>query len=57
MNFYNTLDTKKKLLFIFLTFVVIGFFTQTIFKGLDNSCDLMWQPTKLFWSGINHYEY
>ena len=57
MNFYNTLDTKKKILFIFLTFVVIGFFTQTIFKGLDNSCDLMWQPTKLFWSGINHYEY
>ena len=57
MNFYNTLDTKKKLLFIFLTFVVIGFFTQTIFKGLDNSCDLMWQPSKIFWSGVNHYEY
>ena len=57
MSFYSALDTKKKILFIFLFLVVLSFFTQTLFKGLENSCDLMWQPSKLFWSGINHYEY
>ena len=57
MSFYSALDTKKKILFIFLFLVVLSFFTQTLFKGLENSCDLMWQPTKLFWRGINHYEY
>ena len=56
-SFFFDLDLRKKTLFIFLLIVVIGFFTQTIFKGLENSCDLMWQPSKIFWDKINHYEY
>ncbi len=56
-SFFFELNNKKKFLFVFLTIIVFSFFTQTIFKGLQNSCDLMWQPTKLFWDGINHYEY
>jgi|TARA_B110000483_G_C18137427_1_gene520070 hypothetical protein len=56
-TFFFELNNKKKFLFVFLLFVVVSFFIQTIFKGLNNSCDLMWQPSKLFWEGINHYEY
>lgn len=56
-SFFFGLDVKKKALFIFLTILVISFFIQTILKGFDNSCDLMWQPSKIFWDGINHYEY
>ena len=37
--------------------LVAAFFLQTILKGLSNSCDLMWQPTIIFWEGTNHYEY
>ena len=46
---------KNKLLF-FLIFVTILFFVDTIFKGLENSCDFQWQPASLFWDGINHYQ-
>ena len=56
-SFFSELDFKKKSLFIFLSILVIGFFTQTFLKGLENSCDLMWQPSKIFWDKINHYEY
>ena len=57
MEFILKLSNKNKIIFIFLSIVVVSFFIQTIFKGLSNSCDLMWQPSKLFWDGINHYEY
>ena len=57
MNFFFKLSNRNKIIFIFLTIIVISFFTQTIFKGLSNSCDLMWQPSKIFWDGVNHYEY
>jgi len=57
MNFFFKLTNRNKLIFSFLTIVVVGFFIQTISKGLANSCDLMWQPSKIFWEGINHYEY
>ncbi len=57
MNFFLKLNNKNRTIFIFLSIVVVSFFIQTIFKGLDNSCDLMWQPSKIFWNGINHYEY
>ena len=57
MDFILKLSNKKKIIYIILTIVVVSFFTQTITKGLANSCDLMWQPSKLFWDGINHYEY
>ena len=57
MNFFFKLSNRNKIIFISLTIIVISFFTQTIFKGLSNSCDLMWQPSKIFWDGVNHYEY
>ena len=57
MEFTLKLSNKNKIIFIFLSIVVVSFFIQTILKGLSNSCDLMWQPSKLFWDGINHYEY
>ncbi len=57
MDFFLKLTNKNKFIFIFLSIVVVGFFTQTITKGLTNSCDLMWQPSKIFWDGVNHYEY
>lgn len=57
MNFFSKLNNKHKIIFIILSIIVIGFFAQTITKGLSNSCDLMWQPSKIFWEGVNHYEY
>ena len=57
MGFILKLSNKNKVIFIFLSIVVLSFFVQTILKGLSNSCDLMWQPSKIFWDGINHYEY
>ncbi len=57
MIFFLKLTNRNKFIFIFLSIVVVGFFIQTISKGLVNSCDLMWQPSKIFWEGINHYEY
>ena len=57
LSFFFELKKRYKFLIIFLTIVVLSFFIQTILKGLQNSCDLMWQPTKLFWDGVNHYEY
>ena len=57
MDFYLKISRTNKIIFIFLTIVVVSFFIQTISKGLSNSCDLMWQPSKLFWDRINHYEY
>ena len=55
--FFSQLDIKKKFIFLLLSSLVFGFFIQSIFKGLNNSCDILWQPTNIFWSGINHYEY
>ena len=57
MDFFLKLSNRNKIIFIFLFIVVVSFFIQTILKGLSNSCDLMWQPTKIFWEGTNHYEY
>ena len=57
MDFFLKLSNRNKIIFIFLSSVVVSFFIQTIFKGYSNSCDLMWQPSKIFWDGINHYEY
>ena len=57
MEFILKLSNRNRIIFIFLSIVVVSFFIQTISKGLSNSCDLMWQPSKLFWDGINHYEY
>ncbi len=57
MNFFLKLSKRNKIIFISLSIIVLGFFIQTISKGLNNSCDLMWQPSKIFWDGVNHYEY
>ena len=57
MDFFLKLRNRNKIIFTFLFIVVVSFFIQTILKGLSNSCDLMWQPTKIFWEGTNHYEY
>ena len=56
-GFFLKLSNRNKIIFTFLFIVVLSFFIQTILKGLSNSCDLMWQPTKIFWEGTNHYEY
>ena len=57
MDFFLKLSNRNKIIFTFLFIVVVSFLIQTILKGLSNSCDLMWQPTKIFWEGTNHYEY
>ncbi len=57
MDFFIKLSNINKLIFTVILLIVVTFFIQTILKGLSNSCDLMWQPTKIFWEGTNHYEY
>ena len=48
---------KNKLIFLNLLIVVsIVSFINTISKGLVNGCDFQWQPSVLFWEGINHYQ-
>ena len=47
---------NKKNIFIFLIFITLASFADTIRKGLINGCDFQWQPAVLFWEGINHYQ-
>ena len=48
---------KNKLIFLNLLIVVsIVSFINTISKGLVNGCDFQWQPSVLFWEGVNHYQ-
>ena len=47
---------NKKHIFIFLIFISLASFADTIRKGLINGCDFQWQPAVLFWEGINHYQ-
>ena len=48
---------KNKVIFLnLLIFVSILSFINTISKGLINGCDFQWQPSVLFWEGINHYQ-
>jgi hypothetical protein len=49
---------KKKQIFILylLSFFSIFSFANTVKKSLLNGCDFQWQPSVLFWKGINHYE-
>ena len=48
---------KNKLIFLNLLIVVsIVSFINTISKGFVNGCDFQWQPSVLFWEGINHYQ-
>ena len=47
-SFFLNLNLRNRLLFIFLFLIVLSFFIQTIFKGLENSCDLM----ATSWEGI-----
>ena len=48
---------KNKLIFLnFLIIVSILSFINTISKGLVNGCDFQWQPSVLFWEGVNHYQ-
>ena len=49
-------EKYQKIFLYILIFITIIFFVDTIFKGLENSCDFQWQPATLFWEGINHYE-
>ena len=52
-NFF--IKNKITILYI-LTFVSLISFINTIRKGLLNGCDFQWQPSVLFWQGVNHYE-
>lgn len=47
----------KNFLLILFTIVSILSLFETISKGLKNSMDFQWHPSKLFWEGINHYKY
>jgi len=51
------LKNKKKILFIFFITISLVSLLNTIEKGIKNSCDFQWYPSKLFWEGINHYRY
>ena len=48
---------KNKLIVLNLLIIVsILSFINTISKGLVNGCDFQWQPSVLFWEGVNHYQ-
>ena len=51
----NFLIKNKKIILYFLIFITIISFFDTIRKGFMNGCDFQWQPSVLFWEGINHY--
>lgn len=46
---------KNKIILILIILSSLSFL-DTIRKGLMNGCDFQWQPSKLLWSGVNHYE-
>ena len=46
---------KNKIISILIILSSLSFL-DTIRKGLLNGCDFQWHPSKLLWSGINHYE-
>lgn len=49
---------RNNIFFIILILILSSIsLIQTIFKALDNSCDLMWHPSILFWGHVNHYQY
>lgn len=52
----NFLYREKNKVLIFLIIISVISFFDTIRKGLINGCDFQWQPAKLLWEGINHYE-
>ena len=48
---------KNKLIFLNLLIIISIFsFINTVSKGLVNGCDFQWQPSVLFWEGVNHYQ-
>ena len=48
---------RNKLIFLnILIFISILSFINTASKGLENGCDFQWQPSVLFWDGVNHYQ-
>jgi len=50
------LINNKKLILFFLIIICTISFIDTFRKGMLNGCDFQWQPSVLFWQGINHYE-
>lgn len=56
-NDLKKLSLRSKISLMLCLILTVGFYIQSILKGLNNSCDLMWQPSKLFWEGVNHYDY
>lgn len=52
----DILNNNKKLILFFLIFISVISFSNTISKSLINGCDMQWQPSVLFWEGINHYK-
>ena len=50
------LTDNKKLILFFLIIICTISFIDTFRKGMSNGCDFQWQPSVLFWQGINHYE-
>ncbi len=52
----NFFFKNKFILLNILIFISVLSFINTISKGLVNGCDFQWQPSVLFWEGINHYQ-
>ena len=52
----NFLNRNKYKIIIFLIIISIFSFSDTLWKGFINGCDFQWQPSVLFWDGVNHYE-
>ena len=48
-------NNKKVILYFLITLSLISFI-NTFYKGLLNGCDFQWQPSVLFWEGVNHYQ-
>ena len=48
--------SNKKYILYFLIFISSISFINTLRKSFLNGCDFQWQPSVLFWQGINHYE-
>lgn len=52
-NFF--IKNQKNILYFLIVISVISFF-ETLRKGFLNGCDFQWQPSVLFWEGVNHYQ-
>ncbi len=53
---FKIIENNKKVILYFLITLSLISFINTFYKGLLNGCDFQWQPSVLFWEGVNHYQ-